>query len=133
MQQMPVLTRDDVRKILQAAEAEATSHGWAVSIAVCDPGGHLLGFARLDGAAPASSLIAPQKARTAALAKKASKGYEDIINQGRTAFLTAPLEGMLEGGEAILVDGWCLGGVGVSGVKSEEDAQIARAGIAALS
>ncbi len=133
MQQMPVLTREDVQKILQAAEAEAGTHGWAVSIAVCDPGGHLLAFARLDGASAASSLIAPQKARTAALAKKASKGYEDVINQGRTAFLTAPFEGMLEGGEAILVDGWCLGAVGVSGVKSEQDAQTARAGIAALS
>ena len=69
----------------------------------------------------------------AALGRRESKGYEDVINQGRTAFLSAPtLEGMLEGGVPVLVDGQCIGAVGVSGVKSNEDAQIARAAIAAL-
>jgi len=124
---------EDVRKIAAAAEAEAVRNGWAVSIAVVDDGGHLLHFQRLDGAAPISSAIAPAKARTAALGRRESKVYEDMINAGRYSFLSAPvLEGMMEGGVPILKDGQCLGAVGVSGVKSQEDAQIARAGIAAL-
>ena len=80
-----------------------------------------------------SSHIAPAKAHTAALARKESKVYEDIINNGRTSFLSAPtIQGMLEGGVPIMKDGQCLGAVGVSGVKSSEDAQIAKAGIAAI-
>lgn len=127
------LTHADVVAIGDAARAEAERNGWAVSIAVVDDGGHLLWMQRLDGAAPISASIAPAKARTSALGRRESKGYEDVINQGRVAFLSAPvLEGMLEGGVPILVDGQCVGAVGVSGVKSSEDAQIARAGIAAL-
>ena len=88
---------------------------------------------RLDGAAPISSHIAPQKARTAALGCRESRVYEELINNGRTSFLSAPqLEGMLEGGVNIVVDGRTIGAIGVSGVKSAEDAQIAKAGIAAL-
>ena len=87
----------------------------------------------LDGAPAMSSHIAPAKAHTAALARKESKVYEDIINNGRTSFLSAPtIQGMLEGGVPIMKDGQCLGAVGVSGVKSSEDAQIAKAGIAAI-
>ena len=133
MQTKSVLTLSDVRAIAQAAEAEAHANGWAVTIAIVDDGGHLLWLQRLDGAAPLSAHIGPAKARTAALGRRDSKVYEDMINQGRTSFLSAPtLEGMLEGGVPILVDGQCVGAVGVSGVKSSEDAQIARAGIAAL-
>ena len=77
--------------------------------------------------------MAPEKARTAALGRRPSKAYEDVINNGRYSFLSAPLlKGMLEGGEPIAIDGHTIGAVGVSGVKSPEDAQIARAGIAAL-
>lgn len=133
MNQKPVLTLNDVRRIAVAAEAEALANQWAVSIAVVDDGGHLLWLQRLDGAAPISAQIAPAKANTAALGRRESKVYEDIVNQGRVAFLSAPgLQGLLEGGVPILVDGHCVGAVGVSGVKSSEDAQIARAGIAAL-
>jgi uncharacterized protein GlcG (DUF336 family) len=133
MQTKSVLTLSDVRAIAAAAEAEALAHQWAVTIAIVDDGGHLLWLQRLDGAAPVSAHIAPAKARTAALGRRESKVYEDVINQGRTSFLSAPtLEGMLEGGVPVLVDGQCVGAVGVSGVKSNEDAQIARAGIAAL-
>jgi glc operon protein GlcG len=133
MKTKPMLTLDDARLIAGAAEVEARSHGWNVSIAVVDDGGHLLWLQRLDGAAPLSAEMAPAKARTAALGRRESKVYEDMINQGRTAFLSAPLiHGMLEGAVPILVDGHCIGAVGVSGVKSSEDAQIARAGIAAL-
>jgi glc operon protein GlcG len=123
----------DVKAILAAAEKEATDNNWAVTIAVVDDGGHLLGLQRLDGVAAISSHIAPAKAQTAALGRRESKIYEDIINQGRTSFLSAPLlAGMLEGGVPIVKDGQVIGAVGVSGVKSSEDAQIAKAGIAAL-
>ena len=128
-----VLTLSDVRAMAQAAEAEAAANHWVVTIAIVDDGGHLLWLQRCDGAAPISSMIAPAKARTAALGRRESKVYEDAINQGRYSFLSAPtLEGMLEGGVPVMVDGHCIGAVGVSGVKSNEDAQIARAGIAAL-
>lgn len=128
-----VLTLSDVRAIAQAAEAEALAQQWPVTIAIVDDGGHLLWLQRLDGAAAISAHIAPAKARTAALGRRESKVYEDVINQGRMSFLSAPLlEGMLEGGVPVMVDGHCVGAVGVSGVKSNEDAQVARAGIAAL-
>ena len=133
MKSKPCLTLDDTRRIAAAAEAEALKNQWVVTIAVVDDGGHLLWLQRLDGAAPISAQIAPAKARTAAVGRRESRVYEEMINQGRVSFLSAPsLEGMLEGGVPITVDGQCVGAVGVSGVKSTEDAQIARAGIAAL-
>jgi uncharacterized protein GlcG (DUF336 family) len=133
MNNKPCLTLDDARRIATAAEAEALAHQWAVCIAVVDDGGHLLWLQRLDGAAPISAQIAPNKARTAALGRRESRVYEEMINQGRVSFLSAPgLEAMLEGGVPIVAGGQCVGAVGVSGVKSTEDAQIARAGIAAL-
>ena len=133
MQTKPFLTHEDCERIGAAAVAEATSRGWAVTIAIADDGGHLLWLRRLDGAAPISSYIAPAKARTAALGRRDSKVYEDMINQGLVSFLSVPVvEGMLEGGLQIVAGGHCLGAVGVSGVKSGEDAQIARAGIDAL-
>ncbi|HCX82179.1 MAG: hypothetical protein A3E00_13960 [Curvibacter sp. RIFCSPHIGHO2_12_FULL_63_18] len=133
MKTKSVLEFSDVKAIAAAAEAEALKNNWAVSIAIVDDGGHLLSFQRLDGAAPISAHIAPAKAHTAAMGRRESKVYEDMINGGRVSFLSAPnLEGMLEGGVPILKDGQCLGAVGVSGVKSNEDAQIAKAGIAAI-
>lgn len=132
MKSKPCLTVEDARRIAAASEAEALAHGWAVTIAVVDDGGHLLWLQRLDGAAPISARIAPAKASTAALGRRESRVYEEMINQGRVSFLSAPLEGMLEGGVPVLIEGHCVGAVGVSGVKSSEDAQIARAGIAAL-
>jgi len=133
MQSKQVLTLDDVKKIAAAAEAEATTNGWAVTISIVDDGGLLLWLQRQDGAAPISVDIAPAKAKTAALGRRETKIYEDMINNGRFSFMTAPnLEGMLEGGVPIMVNGQCLGAVGVSGVKSAEDAQVAKAGIAAL-
>ena len=133
MQTKPILMLADVKKIAAAAEAEALANQWAVVISIVDDGGHLLWLQRLDGVAPISSHIAPAKARTAALGCRESKIYEDMINNGRMSFLSAPvIEGMLEGGVPIMVSGQCVGAVGVSGVKSTEDAQIAKAGIAAL-
>ena len=133
MNKKPYLMLDDVKRIAAAAEAEANANAWIVTIAIVDDGGHLLWLQRLDGAAPISSHIAPAKARTAALGRRESKVYEDMINGGRVSFLSAPeVQGLLEGGVPIMVDGHCLGAVGVSGVKSSEDAQICKAGIAAL-
>ncbi len=133
MQNKPFLELSDVKTIALAAEALAIQNQWAVTIAVVDDGGHLLWLQRLDGAAAITAHIAPAKAHTAALGRRESKVYEEIINGGRVSFLSAPLlQGMLEGGVPIMKDGICLGAVGVSGVKSTEDAEIARAGIAAL-
>ena len=132
MQQKPYLAADDVQRIAAAAVAEAKANAWAVTIAIVDDGGHLLWLQRGDGVAPISAQIAPAKARTAALGRRESRVYEEMINGGRMSFLSAPLDGMLEGGVPIMSGGHCVGAVGVSGVKSSEDAQIARAGIAAL-
>ena len=123
----------DLKAIAAAAEAEALKHGWAVCIAIVDDGGNLMWFQRLDGVAPISAQIAPAKARTSALGMRESKVYEEMINGGRMSFLSAPdLQGMLEGGVPVVVEGQCIGAVGVSGVKSDQDAHIAQAGIAAL-
>lgn len=133
MKQKYTLDLADIKTIAAAAEAEALKNNWAVSIAIVDDGGHLLWLQRLDGAAPISAHIAPAKAHTASLGRRESKVYEDVINGGRTSFLSAPdIKGMLEGGVPIMKDGQCLGAVGVSGVQSTEDAQIAKAGIAAI-
>ena len=133
MNTKPCLSLAEVKLVAAAAETEALAHQWIVTIAIVDDGGHLLWLQRLDGAAPISSHIAPAKARTAALGRRESRVYEEMINQGRMSFLSAPvLEGMLEGGVPVMVNGQCVGAVGVSGVKSNEDVQIARAGIAAL-
>jgi uncharacterized protein GlcG (DUF336 family) len=123
----------DVKIIAAAAEAEALRNNWAVTIAIVDDGGHLLWLQRMDGAAALSAHIAPAKAHTAALGRRESKWYEEVVNGGRNSFLSAPdIKGLLEGGVPVMKEGQCLGAVGVSGVKSSEDAQIARAGIEAL-
>lgn len=127
------LELSDVKAMVAAAEAEALKNNWAVTIAIVDDGGHLLCLRRLDGAAAISAHIAPAKAHTAAVGRRESKVYEEIINAGRTSFLSVPeIKGLLEGGVPIMKDGQCLGAVGVSGVKSSEDAQIAKAAIAVL-
>jgi uncharacterized protein GlcG (DUF336 family) len=129
----PYLTQANVQAILDAANAHAAENNWAVTIAVCDDGGHVLGMIRRDGCAPVSAYIAQEKARTAAMGKRETRVYEEIINNGRTSFLSVPhIQGMLEGGVNIDVNGFTIGAVGVSGVKSSEDASTAKAGIAAI-
>lgn len=132
MQHKAVLSQSEVSQILQAARSEAQQQGWAVAIAVVDDGGHPLALERLDGCAPIGAYIATEKARSAAIGRRETKGYEDMVNGGRSAFLSAPLITSLEGGVPLLVDGQVIGAVGVSGVKAEQDAQVAKAGIAAL-
>lgn len=132
MQTKPVLTLDDVNAILDAAQQEAQANGWAVTVAVADDGGHLLGLRRLDGAPPFSSDVATEKARNAAIGRKETQVFEDMINNGRTAFVTAPMQALLAGGVPVLVDGQVAGSVGISGVKPDQDVQVAKAGVAAI-
>ncbi len=133
MQQKAVLSLEQVHLILDAAQREAEANGWLVTIAVTDDGGHPLALRRMDGCAPMSAYVAPEKARSAALGRRETQAFEDMINGGRTAFLSAPvLQGLLTGGIPVLHEGQVIAAVGVSGVKPEQDAQVARAGIAAL-
>lgn len=133
MKTKSVIELSDAQRMAAAAQTLAMDNQWAVCIAIVDDGGHLLHLQRLDGAAATASYIATSKAQTAALGRRESKVYEDMVNGGRMSFLSAPLlQGLLEGGVPVMVDGQCVGAIGVSGVKSSEDAQIARAGIAAL-
>ena len=133
MQSKAFLNEHNVTQMLSTAKDLAQARHWAVAICVVDDGGHPLGMLRLDNAAPIAGYIAMEKARTAALGRRDSKAYEDMINGGRQAFLSAPnLHGMLEGGVAIWHQGHCIGAVGVSGVKAEQDAELARLAVAAL-
>jgi glc operon protein GlcG len=128
----PMLTLDDCRKIAAAAEAEAKKNDWSVAIAILDDGGHLLHFVRMDGATPANARIAVEKGRTAAESRRSTAMWEERIKQGRMSMLRMPGVTPVQGGLPIVVDGACVGGVGVSGVQSHEDEQIAAAGIQAL-
>lgn len=132
MKTKPVLTSEDVKKMAAAAEAHAADNQWPVTIAIFDDGAHLLYLHRMDDAAPSTVEMAIGKGRTSALGRRESKAYEEMVLQGRVSFLSAPLVGLVEGGVPIVVDGATVGSIGVSGVKSEQDAAIARAGIAAL-
>ncbi|NWB31420.1 heme-binding protein [Pseudomonas gingeri] len=133
MKSKAILSQLEINQILNAARAEAHNNQWAVTIAIVDDGGHPLALDRFDGCAAISAYIAVEKARTSALGRRESKGYEDMVNGGRHAFLSAPLLTSLEGGVPIFVDGHVIGAVGVSGVKAEQDAQVARAGAQCVS
>ncbi|MDQ0122872.1 heme-binding protein [Pseudomonas silesiensis] len=132
MKSKAVLSQTEVSQILAAARTEAQNNQWAVTIVIVDDGGHPLALERLDGCAPIGAYIATEKARTSALGRRESKGYEEMVNGGRHAFLSAPLLTSLEGGVPIIVDGQVIGAVGVSGVKAEQDAQVAKAGAQSL-
>ena len=127
-----VIGQAEVARVLAAARQEALTQHWNVTIAVVDDGGHPLALERMDGCAPASAYIAVEKARTSALGRKETRDYEEMVNGGRTAFVTAPLLTSLEGGVPLRVEAQVVGAIGVSGVKSEQDAQVAKVGAAAL-
>ena len=131
MKQRPMLTLDDCKRISAAAEAEARTNNWNVCIAILDDGGHLLHLARMDGATPANARIAVEKGRTAAETRRSTANWQERIAK-RPEMLRMPKITPVQGGLPIVVDGTCLGGVGVSGVQSHEDEQIAAAGIKAL-
>ena len=125
------LTLADVTKILAACEAEAVTNKWSVAVAIVDEGGHLLGFQRMDGAGPISAEVAIGKARTSALTRRPSKFFEDRVKE-RPAFVSFPAGVLIQGALPIMHQNECVGAVGVSGVASHEDEQIALAGINAL-
>ncbi|MBV4491908.1 heme-binding protein [Pseudomonas oryzicola] len=132
MHSKPVIGQAEVARVLSAARQQALAQQWSVTIAVVDDGGHPLALERLDGCAPASAYIAMEKARSAALGRRETRDYEEMVNAGRTAFVTAPLLTSLEGGVPLRVEGQVVGAIGVSGVKPGQDAQVAMAGAAAL-
>ncbi|MCC7179271.1 MAG: heme-binding protein [Acidobacteria bacterium] len=127
-----IITLEGAKRILAAAEAEARKNNWNVAIAVVDESGNLIAFQKLDDTQVGSIDIAIGKARTAARMKRPTKALEDAVAGGRTVMLA--VEGIvpLEGGVPVTVDGRIIGAVGVSGVTSQQDAQVASAGVAAL-
>ena len=129
MKTRSMLTLDDCRRISAAAEAEAKKNNWNVCIAILDDGGHLLHLIRMDGATPANAAIAVEKARTSAVTRRSSGMWEERVKAGRTSMLKMPGVLPVQGGLPIVIDGDCIGAVGVSGVQSHEDEQIAKAGI----
>lgn len=127
----PCLTLDDCKKMIAACEVEARKNNWNVAIAILDDGGHLLMLQRMDGATPANAEIATLKGRSAAISRRSTKMWEDRIKDGRLAMLKMPVL-PVQGGIPVMYQGECVGGIGVSGVQSHEDEQIAQAGANAL-
>jgi glc operon protein GlcG len=132
MRTKPCLTSDDARKMMTACKAEAANNGWAVAIAIVDDSGAAMLLERLDGAGGIGSDVALAKARTAALTRRPTKMFEDRVKE-RPGFVTFPTPGtLIQGGLPIMYQGECVGAIGVSGVQSHEDEQIAKAGVDAL-
>src|ERR1700728_2915756 len=131
MRTKPSLTLADVKKMLAACEAEAAKNNWAVAIAIVDDGGYLLGFERMDGAPLISAEVSLGKARTSAMTKRPSKFFEDRVKD-RPAFVTFPAGLLIQGALPIMHQNECVGAIGVSGVQSHEDEQVALAGVKAL-
>lgn len=126
------LSLDDAKRIAAAAAQEARNNGWSVVIAIVDDGGALVYLERIDGTQPASSDIAQHKARAAALFRRPTKALEEIVAGGRVAMLSLPHITPVEGGEPLVYRGEIVGAIGVSGVQSSQDGQVARAGAQAL-
>jgi uncharacterized protein GlcG (DUF336 family) len=131
MRTKPALTASDVQKMVAACKSEATKNKWNVSIAVVDDAGYLLYLERLDGAGPVTAEVATQKAVTSARTRRPSKFWEDRIKE-RPSFMKFPGVLPLQGGVPVMYQNECVGAIGVSGVQSHEDEQIANAGAAAL-
>jgi len=131
MRTKPTLTLSDVKKMLAACEAEAVKNKWSVAISVVDEGGFLLGFQRMDGTPAISGEVSMGKARTSAMTKRPSKFFEDRVKE-RPAFVNFPAGILIQGGVPLIHQNECVGAIGVSGVQSHEDEQVAQAGAAAL-
>jgi uncharacterized protein GlcG (DUF336 family) len=125
------MTLADAQKMMAACKAEAQKNKWNVAIAIVDDAGYLVLFERMDGTGLTSAEVAPGKARTAALTRRPSKFWEDRVKE-RPAFAKFPAGQMIQGGLPIMYQGECVGAIGVSGVQSHEDEQVAQAGINAL-
>ncbi len=131
MRNKPSLTWTDVKNMLAACETEAAKNNWAVAIAIVDDGGYLLGFERMDGAPLISAEVSLGKARTSAMTKRPSKFFEDRVKD-RPAFVTFPAGLLIQGALPVMHQSECVGAIGVSGVQSHEDEQVALAGVKAL-
>ena len=131
MRQRPALTAADVEKMMAACKAEAAKNKWSVSIAIVDDAGYLLHLERMDGAGPMTAEVALGKASTAALTRRPTKFWEDRIKE-RPVFLKFPENLPIQGGVPLMHQNECVGAIGVSGVQSHEDEQIANTGVAAL-
>jgi uncharacterized protein GlcG (DUF336 family) len=127
-----VLTLAEAKKMASAAEARALEEGWPVAIAVVDDGGHLVCLARLDGTQLGSIDVAIEKARSAVLFKRPTKSWEERLAEGKIGYLNLPGLVPVEGGIPVILDNQIVGGIGVSGVRSGEDALVAQAGLIAL-
>ena len=131
MRNKPCLTSADVKKLLAACEAEAAKNKWNVAISIVDDGGYLLGFNRMDGCAAISAEVSLGKARMSAMTKRPSKFFEDRIKE-RPGFVTFPAGLPIQGAVPLIHQNECVGAIGVSGVQSHEDEQVAQAGANAL-
>lgn len=127
------ITLAQAKKVMEAAEKEAAKRGWPMVIAIVDTGGHMVTFARMDQAQMGSVKVARLKAETAAFFRRPTKVFEDGIGAGGHRLLSLPEVLALEGGLPIMHHGKVIGGIGVSGMASPQDAEVARAGLAALS
>ena len=131
MRTKPCLTSADVKKMMAACVAEAEKNNWKVTIAIVDDSGTPLALERMDGAPSVSARVAPGKAKTSALTKQPTKMWEDRVKE-RPAFANFPAGLLIQGALPIIHQNECVGAIGVSGVQSHQDEQIAQAGIAAL-
>ena len=132
MRNKPVLTLDDAQRVLAAALEKATQKHWAVSIAILDDGANLLTFARMDGAKLGSVSTAMEKARSSVLFERPTKALEEVIAAGRHAMLNLPNSVPIQGGLPLIHEATIVGAIGVSGVMSPEDEEVAQAGAAKL-
>ncbi len=128
MKQKYVLALDDAKQIVAAAEAEAIRKGWTVAIAIVDDGGHLILFHRIDDTQYGSCEIAILKARTAISLKRPTKAVQDAVANGKTGMLSLPGVIPLEGGLPLIVGTEYVGAIGVSGMASDQDGIVAKAG-----
>jgi glc operon protein GlcG len=128
----PVLTLDVAKQMAVAAEAEAVQNSWPVAIAIVDPAGQLIYFQKIDGTQIGSVEVGIAKARCAALFKRPSKAFADVVTGGNVGMMSLPGAIPVEGGVPLLVDGEIVGAIGVSGVMSHQDGAVAQAGVDAL-
>jgi uncharacterized protein GlcG (DUF336 family) len=128
----PAVTLDQAKKIAVGAAAEAKKNNWCVVIAIVDTHGFLKYYEMMDDTQTASATVAIEKARTAAMFRRPTKMFEEAIAGGRNAIIGMPVVTPLEGGLPIVVNGKCIGAVGVSGLTSPQDAQVAQAGLDTL-
>jgi glc operon protein GlcG len=130
---MPI-SLDNARKAAAAAIAEAQKNGWLMAVAVTDPSGELIYFAKMDGTQTGSVNVSIGKSRSAALFKRPTKVFQDMLASGGAGIRVLALERVIpiEGGVPLVINGEIVGAIGVSGGSSDQDGVVAGAGAAAL-